>query len=350
MFKGRGTSENPTNRFLSTTVEGGDYVQYVPGEELEPAPHTQFFDDPSRTILTKNSSPDVGFDYSVNPYRGCEHGCVYCYARPTHEFLGLSAGVDFETKIFVKKNAPELLREKLESKSWKGEPINLSGITDCYQPVERKLRLTRGIVEVLAEFRNPFSIITKNHLVTRDIDLLRPMAELGATMVLVSVATLDGKLSEKLEPRTSHPDSRLRAIEKLAEAGIPVGTMVAPLIPGLTDHELPAILKAVRSAGAEYAGYVPLRLPYVLDELFGDWLAQHYPLQKEKVLNRIREIRQGKLNSSEFGNRMRGEGPYADHLNSMFKLYTRKEGLNQKSLELSSEHFKRPSAQRDFGF
>lgn len=347
-LRGRGTAENPTNRFEQFHYEHGDYVQHIPGEEEEAKTLTKFYIDPSKTILTQNDSPDVGFEFSVNPYRGCEHGCIYCFARPTHEYLGLSAGLDFETKILIKKNAPELLREKLSSKSWKGDLINLSGITDCYQPIERKMKLTRGIVGVLSEFKNPFSIITKNALVTRDIDLIAPMAEMNAAMVMMSMTTLDPKLAEKMEPRTSHPESRLRAVEKLREAGIPVGVMVAPIIPGLNDHEMPAILKAVASAGAIAAGYVPLRLPFVLDELFQSWLMDHFPDRKEKVLNRIREIRGGKLNDSQFGSRMRGEGIYAEQIRSMFHLYCKKEGLNSKRINLSSEHFKKPSPQGEF--
>ena len=255
----------------------------------------------------------------------------------------MSAGLDFETKILVKSNAAELLREKLSSRSWVPEVIALSGITDCYQPIERKLGLTRACLEVLAEFRNPFTIITKNHLVTRDIDIIKPMAELSAATVNISVTTLDSKLAAVMEPRTSAPASRLKAIEALSEAGVKVCVLVAPVIPGLTDHELPAILKAARSAGAISASYVPLRLPYVLDELFMSWLDQHFPEKKEKILNRIREIRGGKLNSAEFGSRMRGEGVYAEQIRSMFHVYTKKEGLNQERYSLSTEHFRRAS-------
>ena len=349
-LKGRGTAENSTNRFEHLHYEEGEYVQHVPGEPEEHRPLTKFYIDPSKTILTKNNSPDVGFEYSVNPYRGCEHGCIYCFARPTHEYLGMSAGLDFETKILIKKNAPELLREKLMSKSWEGEQINLSGITDCYQPIERKFELTRKILEVLKDFNNPTAIITKNALVTRDIDLLAPMAEINCASVFISVTTLDAKLASSLEPRTSVPSARLRAIEQLAKAGIPVGTMIAPVIPGLTDHEMPSILKAVASAGAKFAGYVPLRLPYVLDDLFSGWLEAHYPDRKEKVLNRIREIRGGKLNNSEFGSRMRGEGIYAEQIRSMFHLYTKKEKLNEERVKLTSEHFRKPSPQGEFEF
>lgn len=342
VMRGRGTPENPTNRFEKLSFEIGELTQPYPDEEA-PLNRTRFFSDPSRTIVSTNDSPDIGFSASVNPYRGCEHGCIYCFARPTHEYLGMSAGLDFETKILVKSNAAELLREKLSSRSWVPEVIALSGITDCYQPIERKLGLTRACLEVLAEFRNPFTIITKNHLVTRDIDIIKPMAELSAATVNISVTTLDSKLAAVMEPRTSAPASRLKAIEALSEAGVKVCVLVAPVIPGLTDHELPAILKAARSAGAISASYVPLRLPYVLDELFMSWLDQHFPEKKEKILNRIREIRGGKLNSAEFGSRMRGEGVYAEQIRSMFHVYTKKEGLNQERYSLSTEHFRRAS-------
>lgn len=339
-IKGRGTALNPLNRFEHVAIEEGDFVQHSPEDEM-PLHRTQFISDPSRSILSQNDSPDVGFEFSVNPYRGCEHGCVYCFARPTHEYLGLSAGIDFETKILVKHNAPELLRDKLASRSWKPAVVNFSGVTDCYQPIERKLMLTRRCLEVMNDFRNPYMIITKNHLVTRDIDLLKSMAEINGVGVFISVTTLNPKVAEVMEPRTSHPVSRLRAIEELARAGIPVGTMIAPVVPGLTDHEMPKIIQSVANAGASFAGFVPLRLPYVLDDLFIQWLEQHFPDRKEKVLNRIREIRGGKLNNSDFGSRMRGEGVYAEQIRSMFHLYTSKEGLNKKRLNLSTDHFRK---------
>lgn len=347
-IKGRGTGVNPGNRFETTYLEQGEYVQPDPEKGEEPSPRTQFFRDSSRTVVTKNDSPDVGFDFSVNPYRGCEHGCVYCYARPTHEYLGLSAGLDFETKIFVKPDAPLLLREKLASPTWRPTVINLSGVTDCYQLIERKLRITRACLEVLGEFKNPFTIITKNHLVTRDVDVLKPMAKISAVGVFISVTTLDTKLAATMEPRTSTPQARLRAIETLAQAGIPVGAMVAPIIPGLTDHEMPSILEAVKAAGAQFAGYVTLRLPYVLDELFIDWLTQHYPERKDKVLSRIKEIRGGELYKADFGTRMRGEGVYAEQIRAMFKLSTQKLGLNQSRLSLSCEHFRKDPKQGEF--
>ena len=339
--RGRGVANNPDNRFEKLQFAQEEFEQEH-FEEEAPSNKTNFFRDSSKSILSKNTSPDVGFDYSVNPYRGCEHGCVYCYARPSHEYLGFSAGLDFETKIMIKENAPELLRKKLMSKSWKPSVINLSGVTDCYQPIERKLKLTRKCLQVLAEFKNPFCIITKNQLVTRDLDILKEMATINATAVFISVTSLNPKLTEKMEPRTTRPAGRLKTIETLAKNGIEVGVMVAPVVPGLTDHEMPELLKAVAEAGAKRAGYVPLRLPYGLDDLFENWLEEHFPDRKNKVLNRIKEMRGGKLNSSDFGSRMRGEGVYADQLRSMFHLYCQKSGLNKKSLSLSCEHFVRP--------
>src|SRR5262245_25350326 len=257
-FRSRGAAENPPNRFEKIILEP-DPEWYDPDE---PVPPTQFFKDRSSTIISYNDSPDVGFEASVNPYRGCEHGCIYCYARPFHEFLGFSSGLDFETKIMVKEDAPELLRRELAAPKWKPKVIALSGVTDCYQPIERKLKLTRRCLEVLAEFRNPVGIVTKNLLVTRDVDVLGELARYGAAAVFVSVTTLDPALRKVMEPRTSPPASRLSTIETLAQAGIPVGVLVAPVIPALTDHELPGILAAAAKAGARFAGYVLLRLPY----------------------------------------------------------------------------------------
>ena len=234
------------------------------------------------SIITRNTSPDVGFETSLNPYRGCEHGCIYCYARPTHEYLGFSAGLDFESKIMVKTNAPELLRAELESPRWQPQTLVLSGVTDPYQPVERKLRITRGCLEVLAKFRNPVAIITKNHLVTRDIDILRELAACNAVAVNVSVTSLDPTLQRVLEPRTTSPQGRLDAIEQLRAANIPVGVMVAPIIPGLTDHEVPKILDACAKAGAQFAGYTIIRLPWAVAPLFEHWLEEHFPDRKEK--------------------------------------------------------------------
>ena len=494
-LRGRGAAENPQNRF--------ERLSYQPDPEMrdpdDPGPRTVFYRDGSRSVLTKNDSPDVGFTYSVNPYRGCEHGCVYCmagdtavlmgdgtarelgdlrvgdeiygttqggwyrryartrvlahwsvvkpayrvtladgtelvasgdhrflsgagwryvaeaepddperstltrrdllmgpgrgavggelegqdvraspelgvvsieplgpmplfdlttgtgdfiangvvshncYARPTHEWLGLSAGLDFETKIFVKEDAPALLRKALMSRRWEPQTIAIAGVTDAYQPGERKLRVTRGVLEVLAEFRNPVSIITKNHLVTRDADLLAELASRGAAAVHLSVTTLDPELQRVMEPRTSTPQRRLDALRTLSEAGIPVGVMVAPVIPGLTDHEIPAILAAIREAGATTVGYVPLRLPYGLGALFEQWLELHFPDRKEKVLNRIRSMRGGKLYESEFGKRMRGEGEFAEQMKQLFHVAARKVGLNERDTgKLSTASFRRP--------
>ncbi len=343
-MKGRGADFNPQNRFEAThaepvEVEGDEY------EDRPSGPKTRFFDDATRTILTQNDSPDIGFRFSVNPYRGCEHGCSYCYARPTHEYLGLSAGVDFESKIFVKRRAPELLRAALLKPSWRPETIAMSGVTDCYQPVEARLKLTRGCLEVLAEFRNPVSLITKNHGVTRDIDLFRELAAHRAVAVFLSITTLDAELCGLMEPRTSRPRLRLEAIAALAQAGIPVGVNVAPVIPGLTDHEMPAILAAAAEAGAKWAGFTPLRLPGAVLPVFAEWLERTHPERAGKVLNRQRSVRGGKLNDSSFGSRMRGQGPYAEQFKKLFEIYTRKHGLNETSLELSAEAFARPGEQ-----
>src|SRR5437764_10647289 len=269
-IRGRGASWSPANRFERLHVDLTDPDVVDVGCEIEETPRrlTQYFRDGTRTIITRNTSPDVGFETSLNPYRGCEHGCIYCYARPTHEYFGFSAGLDFETKIFVKEDAPQLLREELYSPKWQPSTISISGVTDCYQPIERQLQITRKCLEVLAQFRNPVGIVTKNHLVTRDIDLLAQLASHGAAVVMLSVTTLDADLARKMEPRTSSPKRRLAAIEALAQANIPVGVMLAPIIPGLTDHEMHSILKAAADAGAKFAGYVPVRLPFAVKEIF----------------------------------------------------------------------------------
>jgi DNA repair photolyase len=295
-IRGRGASGNPPNRFERLALEP-DPEWY---DAEEPVPQTRFFRDDSKTIINYNDSPDIGFAASVNPYRGCEHGCIYCYARPFHEYLGFSSGLDFETKIMVKEDAPELLRRELASPKWKPQVIALSGVTDCYQPVERKLGLTRRCLEVLAEFRNPVGIVTKNHLVTRDVDVLGELARCDAAAVFMSVTTLDPELRKVMEPRTSPPASRFSAVETLSQAGVQVGVLVAPIIPGLTDHEIPSIISAAVKAGARFAGHVILRLPYAVAPLFEQWLTRHFPEKKEKVLNRIRAIRGGKLNDPRF--------------------------------------------------
>jgi len=343
-IRGRGAAANPTGRFERLSVEI-DLTDDDVDETGTRAPvRTELFRDTSKSILTTNDSPDVPMDVSVNPYRGCEHGCIYCYARPYHEYLGLSAGVDFETKIFVKDNAPALLREEMTKRSWKPQVIGFSGVTDPYQPVERKLGLTRACLEVIAEFRNPVGIITKNHLVTRDIDVLRTLADHQAVMVMLSITTLDDALAGAMEPRASRPARRLDAIRQLSAAGIPVGVMVAPIIPGLTDHEVPAILKGAAAAGALTAGRTVVRLPHGVKDLFIEWLDVHAPQRKEKVLSHLRSVRHGKLNESTFGTRMRGEGPVAESIHQMFDVHKRRLGLN-RAHELSTASFRRPGQQ-----
>jgi DNA repair photolyase len=339
-MRARGTSGNPPNRF--------ETLRSVPepeeAAELEERnPETQLLRDPSRSIVATNESPDVGFDASINPYRGCEHGCAYCYARPTHEYLGFSAGLDFETRILVKERAPELLRERLSARSWRPQVVALSGVTDAYQPAERRLGITRRCLEVLAQFRNPVTVVTKSHLVTRDADLLRELAGFGAASVCVSVTTLDADLQRCMEPRAAPPQRRLAAIEILAAAGVPVGVMVAPIVPGLTDHEVPRILAAAASAGAAFAGRVVLRLPHGVKELFEAWLAEHHPERRARVLSRVRALRGGRLYDSRFGARQRGEGFFADEMEALFDLARRRAGLASRGPELSTAHFRRPA-------
>jgi DNA repair photolyase len=315
----------------------------VPGERPRRATH--YFRDGSKTIISRNSSPDVGFETSVNPYRGCEHGCIYCYARPTHEYLGFSAGLDFESKIMVKTKAPELLRAELESPRWQPQVVVMSGVTDPYQPIEKQLRITRGCLEILAKFRNPVAIITKNRLVTRDIDLLRELASFNAAAVNISVTSLDANLQRVLEPRTSIPSARLEAITQLRTARIPVGVMVAPIIPGLTDHEVPKILHACAKAGAQFAGYTIVRLPWAVAPLFEHWLEEHFPERKEKILGRIRDLRgNGKLNNSKWHTRMTGEGIFAEQIASLFAVGCRRAGIGKRP-QLSTASFRRPCEQ-----
>jgi len=338
VVRGRGAGANPTGRFEPLEV----VLDPEAIDPDEPKPKTQFFTDTSRSVIATNESPDVGFDKSVNPYRGCEHGCIYCYARPTHEYLGFSAGLDFETKILVKKDAPSLLRKELASKSWKPQPVALSGNTDPYQPVERHFKLTRQCLEVFTEFRNPVIVITKNHLVTRDIDFLAALARHDAVAVFVSITTLDRHLTSIMEPRTSRPERRLAAIEALSTARIPTGVLVAPMIPGLTDHEIPSIVEAACRAGASFAGYTVVRLPHAVAPLFEKWLGDHLPDHKDKVLNRIRSIRGGQLNDPRFGTRHRGAGIFADQMAAMFTLACKKAGIHGARPNLSTQAFRRP--------
>ncbi len=344
-IRGRGTSENPPNRF--------ETLSYVPDpaerDPEDPGPSTVFFRDPSRSIIARNDSPDIGFSASINPYRGCEHGCIYCYARPFHEYLGFSAGLDFETRILVKEDAPELLQAELSSPRWTPQVIALSGVTDPYQPAERRLRVTRRCLEVLAEYRNPVSIITKNHLVTRDVDLLADLAADQAAHVNVSVTTLREELRRVMEPRTSTPARRLAAIETLATAGVPVRVMVAPVIPGLNDTEVPSIVEAAVAAGARAATWIPVRLPHAVGDLFEAWLDRHFPERKAKVLNRIRAVHGGKLDDPRFGERMRGSGIFAEQIGALFDAACRRAGIGRELPTLSTAAFRRPGEARQLG-
>jgi DNA repair photolyase len=345
-MKGRGTSLNPGNRFerLELVRERGDAF-----EEDGPSPETVLLKDATRSIIATNDSPDVGFDASVNPYRGCENGCAYCYARPNHEYLGFSAGLDFETKILVKEDAPELLRRELMSPRWEPKTIAFSGVTDAYQPVERKLGITRRCLEVMAEFRNPVGIVTKSALVTRDIDILAELARFDAAMVMISLTSLDPELIAVMEPRAARPELRLEAVRELAAAGIPVGVNVQPIIPGLTDHEIPAILEAAAKAGARFAGKGIVRLPLGVAEIFEDWLEEHFPARKEKVLNRLREMRGGRLNDPNFTTRMRGKGAFAEQIYRLFEISKRRAGIPPGFPPLSTAHFRRPHAHGQLG-
>jgi len=347
-ISGRGALENPAGRFETLSVEMDIEAAMEVDEDGNPIPlrqlKTEVFIDKTRNILSSNDSPDIGMDATLNPYRGCEHGCIYCFARPTHEYLGLSAGLDFETKIFAKPHAAKLLEEKLKSPRYEPKVIFMSGVTDPYQPLEKKLKITRSCLEVLADFCHPVSFITKNHLVTRDIDLLSRLAAINAVSVNMSVTTLDRHLCRIMEPRASTPALRLKAIEALAKAGVPVNVMIGPVIPGLTEHEIPAILEAAANAGASSAGYTMLRLPYGVKDLFQTWLHEHYPDRAEKVINRIKSIRDGKLYNSDFGSRMHGEGFYAEQISQVFTLAKKKNGLTRR-LPLSTSSFRRDARQ-----
>ena len=331
---GRGAGSNPPNRYEPLNLEP---------DPDEPAEHpTRFYRDASRTILAENDSPDVGFRFSVNPYRGCEHGCVYCYARPSHEYLGFSAGLDFESRIMVKDDAPALLRAALARRSWEPQLVSLSGNTDCYQPVERRLRLTRACLEVFRDFRNPVGVVTKSALVARDADVLGELASYHAAHVLCSITTLDPELARRMEPRAAQPARRLEALATLAQAGVPAAVLIGPVVPGLNDAEIPAILAAAKAAGACAATWVLLRLPRPVDALFDAWLAAHYPERRSRVLSRIRETRDGRLSDSTFGRRHRGQGEYAAQIAALFAAAARKQGLDRSLPTLSTAAFRVP--------
>ena len=337
-MKGRGTDMAPPNRFERLHVELEPDDDAPP---LEKVP-TVFYRDASRSILAENESPDVPFRWSLNPYRGCEHGCVYCYARPSHEQLGFNAGLDFETRIMVKDDAPALLRKTFLSPRWTPDVVSLSGNTDCYQPVERTLGITRRCLEVFAEFRNPVGVITKSALVARDADLLGELARHGATHVFCSITSLDPDLAARMEPRAARPHRRLEALATLAAAGIPVAVMIGPVLPGLNDEEIPRILEAARRAGASSASWVLLRLASPLDAIFARWLEEHFPEKRSRVLNRIRDTRGGRINDSTWGRRQRGQGAYAEQIGQLFRAAARKHGLDRPLPALRSDAFRRP--------
>jgi DNA repair photolyase len=337
-IRGRGASWNPPNRFERLHVDRSEWL-----DPDDPPPETVLLEDATRSILSRNDSPDVGFDVGLNPYRGCSHGCAYCYARPMHEYLGFSAGLDFETRILVKRRAPDLLREALSSPRWTPQVIGLSGATDAYQPAERRLRITRRCLEILAELRNPVAIVTKSYLVTRDVDLLSELAQHRAVAVVLSVTSLRNLIHRAMEPRASSPARRLGAIRVLAQAGIPVGVNVAPVVPGLTDHEMPEILEAAADAGASFASYIVLRLPHGVKEIFSDWLGRHFPDRKDKVLNRVRDLRGGRLYDADFAVRGRGAGPWAEQIANLFRIHRDRFGLDRPP-ELSMDSFRRPAA------
>ncbi|MDX1945972.1 MAG: PA0069 family radical SAM protein [Pirellulaceae bacterium] len=340
----RGSNLAPPNRFEAVHGEA-DYEQLAADDELladERRTPTVFLPDRAASLIRENDSPDIAFRYSINPYRGCEHGCAYCYARPTHETLGMNAGLDFETKILVKHDAAAILRKELNRPTWQAEPIVIAGVTDCYQPAERQFKLTRGLLEVLLEARQPAAIITKNSLVLRDLDLLAEMARRNLVGVALSITTLDAELARTLEPRTATPAARLRAICELSAAGVPVRVMTAPIIPGLNDAEIAPLLQAAAAAGARSAGYVMLRLPLAVAPVFRAWLREHRPLAADKVEGLIRELRGGQLNDSAWGARMRGTGPYADGIAASFRLFARKHGLDLESPPLDRSQFRPP--------
>jgi len=335
-IKGRGASFNPPNRFERLHIEPLD-EDWEDGRTVK----TEFLIDTSRSILAKNDSLDLDFTFSINPYRGCEHGCVYCYARPSHEYLGFSAGVDFESKILVKSEAPALLEQTFQRKSWEAQVVAFSGNTDPYQPVERRLQLTRRCLEMFLKYRNPVQIVTKNFLITRDLDILQPLAALNLVHVLMSITSLDSDLVRVMEPRTSAPGKRLEAVQVLADAHIPVGVNAAPIIPGLNDEELPSILRQAAARGATNAAYTLVRLPGAVKDLFLDWLRRELPERQSKIISRLREVRRGKLSDSRFGTRMLGEGKVAESIEDLFRLACKKHHLNKRTITLSTEHFLR---------
>jgi len=353
--KGRGAGLNPGNRFETVRLHVlGEYLDAehaaAPDSDAPPNPTgtaTIVYRDHTKSLINHVNHPDIHFNWTINPYRGCEHGCIYCYARPDHERLGFSSGLDFETRIIAKPDAPKLLRDELASPKWKGEMIQVCGDTDCYQPLEAKMKITRGCLEVFAECRQPICIITKNRLVTRDIDLLGELAKHGAVRVAISVTSLDRSLSMKMEPRASSPADRLRAIRELTDAGIPTMVMVAPIVPGLTDKEVPNILKAVAEAGALNAGYVLLRLPHQIKALFIEWAQRHFPDRAKHIETLIRDMRGGELYQSKWGERQKGTGPMAEQIANVFKVFVKRYGLDKPMPPMSKDSFRPPLVGND---
>jgi DNA repair photolyase len=341
-FKGRGSSSNVAGRFDSLTLEKTDDGWYQ--DEIVESLSETVLPDRARSVITSNDSPDVGFDVSINPYRGCAHGCVYCFARPTHSYLGLSPGLDFETKLFYKADAVNILEAELAKPKYVCKPIALGINTDGYQPLEKRLQVTRDILTVLTRCRHPLTIVTKSALIVRDLDLLTDLAKDKLVSVMLSVTSLSNDIKRTLEPRTASPQARLRVIQQLSEAGVPVGVLVAPVIPAITDHEMEDILAAAKEAGASRAGYVLLRLPHELKIIFREWLAEHYPDRAKHVMSLINQSRGGKDYDSEFGTRMRGTGPYAELLRTRFALAKRKLGFAgaEERYELDTSLFRPP--------
>lgn len=336
----RGTDLEIQNRFETTSYQSFDDGWETLAEEL-PVIQTQFFTDHTKSILFKNESPDVGMGYSLNPYRGCEHGCAYCRARPYHEYLGFNAGIDFESKIVVKHDAPALLRKTFDDRKWKPATIMMSGNTDCYQPAERKYKLTRQCLEVFLDYRNPVSILTKNALILRDLDLLTELAKLNLVSTLLSITTLDRELRRQLEPRTSTAEMKLKVMSELSKAGIPVGVMVGPIIPGLNDNEVPKILKSASDAGATHVAHTILRLPHAVAPIFIDWLEKNYPEKANRVITRVKMIRNGKLNDPNFGTRMTGTGGYADYMHKLVDALSKRYGMDKPRVALRTGLFRR---------
>jgi DNA repair photolyase len=336
-IKGRGAAGNPGGRFEKLERDRDE------GERIESRPETVITLQQARSIISRNESPDLPFSQSINPYQGCEHGCIYCYARPSHAYLGLSPGLDFETRLFAKENAAELLREELSRPGYRCELISLGANTDPYQPAERKARITRSVLEVLWEFRHPVGIVTKGSLIERDLDLLEPMASEGLVQVFVSIGSLDGDIARTLEPRAAAPYRRVETLRRLAARGVPCGVFVAPIIPFLNDKDMEAVLEAAAGAGARTASFTLVRLPWEVKDLFKGWLEQHYPLKAAHVMARIRDMRGGRENDPEFGSRMRGEGKFAELLRSRFDVACRRLGLNaDKRGTLEIGKFRRP--------